>query len=517
MDEITRDIYLCRDSLPQPIRYVAGTNAIPIVLKFRDFTLPSGGVASIYMTKPSGLIVYNEAELDEESNSIIIQPTTQMFAESGSQFGQVQIVDGEMVAVTFQLPFIVGKNMVDDEAIESSDEYTALETMIAQAKVGVGYYGVCETPTSTIEKVVTVSDSFSLVTGVTVRVKFTYGDANGPTESQFSVTKALLNVNDTGAVEVRFGDTEDDSVGTYSRGWFNAGAVVQFTYDGTYWIAQMPSQASARREGVVMLTDSVTSTSSTTAATPNAVKKAYDAATAAQDDVDTIKPEVSYYGTCSTISSTAAKTVTVSDSFALAEGASVKIKFNDTNTVSSPTLNVNETSDIAMIMYDGTAVGTYQWRPGAVVAFTYNGTNWVIQQPATATTTYYGLAKLSSSVSSTSTSTAATSSAVRTAYNAAVNAQEAVDELSSSAVQNQGTLTSSDDLDDIMGSDAQGVYTWSSTSIPANAPTGSVHGWLFVLYVADMTVQWAGCANGGIIYTYARRYFNSEWGDWNQV
>lgn len=48
--------------------------------------------------------------------------------------------------------------------------------------------------------------------------------------------------------------------------------------------------------------------------------------------------------------------------------------------------------------------------------FVYNGSYWEMISKATATTTYYGLAKLSSSVTSTSTALAANAYAVKLAY-----------------------------------------------------------------------------------------------------
>ncbi|MCD8322388.1 MAG: hypothetical protein LUC89_05830 [Oscillospiraceae bacterium] len=274
MDKITRDIYVCRDTLPQPISYVAGTNAIPIVLKFRDWTIPSGGTAAIYLTKPSGLIVYDMAEIDADANTVTITPTTQLFAESGSQWGQVQIVDGDTIAATFRLLFLVGENMVDSKAIESTNEYTALEALIAQAQQVVA-------------------------------------------------------------------DTTD------------AIAALQQTVAGN------------------------------------------------SEDITALASEIGYYGSCATAAATAAKTVTVADGFSLAAGATVRVKFTYANTASSPTLNVNDTGAVAMVMYGTTAMTTYHWQAGAVVAFTFDGTSWVAQQPGDASTTQYGVTKLTDGVTST--------------------------------------------------------------------------------------------------------------------
>ncbi len=122
-----------------------------------------------------------------------------------------------------------------------------------------------------------------------------------------------------------------------------------------------------------------------------------------------------YYGTCSTSAATVAKVASCSD-FVLATGATIAVKFTYTNTASSPTLNVNSTGAKSIKQYGTTAVNTYHWRANEVVLLVYDGTNWQMVSKSTATTTYYGLTKLSSSTSSTSTTLAATASAVKAAY-----------------------------------------------------------------------------------------------------
>lgn len=122
-----------------------------------------------------------------------------------------------------------------------------------------------------------------------------------------------------------------------------------------------------------------------------------------------------YYGTCATAAATVAKVVTCSG-FALETGATVAVKFTYTNTGASPTLNVNGTGAKAIKQYGSTAANTYHWRAGEVVLFVYNGSYWELISKSTATTSYYGLTKLSSSTSSTSTVLAATASAVKAAY-----------------------------------------------------------------------------------------------------
>lgn len=84
-------------------------------------------------------------------------------------------------------------------------------------------------------------------------------------------------------------------------------------------------------------------------------------------------------GTCSTASSTAEKTVTLSG-FSLTTGAVILVTFDNANTTSTPTLNVNSTGAKSIYSEDGvacSATNPFYVPAGTTVEFTYNGTNWV--------------------------------------------------------------------------------------------------------------------------------------------
>ena len=126
------------------------------------------------------------------------------------------------------------------------------------------------------------------------------------------------------------------------------------------------------------------------------------------------------YCTCTAASNEAAKVATVvRGKFKLEIGVAVDVKFTNTNITSSPTLNVNNTGAKYIKMYGTASVPNYIWQAGAMVHFVYDGTNWIMENTAQASTVYYGVTKLSTSVSSTLTSMAATPSAVKQAYDKA--------------------------------------------------------------------------------------------------
>lgn len=91
--------------------------------------------------------------------------------------------------------------------------------------IGSTLYGTCATAAATAAKVVTCANFDKLLTGVTIHVKFTYH--NG-------VANPTLNVNSTGAIAIkRYGTTAPSTSAASS---WQDGAVVSFTYDGTYWL-----------------------------------------------------------------------------------------------------------------------------------------------------------------------------------------------------------------------------------------------------------------------------------------
>ena len=133
------------------------------------------------------------------------------------------------------------------------------------------WYGTSSTAASTQTKAVTCS-GFTLETGATIIVTFTNAQSyNG---------QAKLNVNSTGAIPIQY---KSGTAGI--RYMWNAGSTIQFVYDGTNFVCEGRDLANTTYYGVTKLNDSTTSTSTTVAATANAVKKTYDYAATKQDAI----------------------------------------------------------------------------------------------------------------------------------------------------------------------------------------------------------------------------------------
>jgi hypothetical protein len=150
-----------------------------------------------------------------------------------------------------------------------------------------------------------------------------------------------------------------------------------------------------------------------------------------------------YYGTSDTGASTQAKVVVSSD-YVLEEGNTIFVKFTNAQTYNgTATLNVNSTGAKNITRVGTTTTSRYWWTAGEVVGFVYDGTNYVMIDKGAATTSYYGLTKLSSAINSTSTSLAATPSAVKQAYDLANGKQDEItssNKLDYSLISNTPTI-----------------------------------------------------------------------------
>lgn len=120
MSYITREVYVQRISIANPIPYTRATNAQDIQFRFCDFHIPEGAEAKVYVQKPSGKAVYNTALI--QGDIVTVEVTTQMFSELGTSNIQLQLVKEERTLVTFTQPVEVFQNYTEGDAPESQNE-----------------------------------------------------------------------------------------------------------------------------------------------------------------------------------------------------------------------------------------------------------------------------------------------------------------------------------------------------------------------------------------------------------
>lgn len=186
-----------------------------------------------------------------------------------------------------------------------------------------------------------------------------------------------------------------------------------------------------------------------------------------------------FFGTCATAAATAAKVVVCEDFTAdnLVKGAVLYVKFSNANTYNgASTLNVNSTGAHYITRVGTTTSTRYYWSAGEAISFVYDGTFWVMEGRGTASTTYYGVTKLSSATNSTSTALAATPSAVKAAYDLAKGKQAALVSGSNIKTINGNSILGSGNLDissipSVSASDNGKVLTvvngaWAAAELP---------------------------------------------------
>ena len=116
---------LTNKSVPARFDVVQYATNPAITFVLDDYTPGSGATASLYIKKPDGTEIYNSCTIS--GNQVTYKPTTQSFASLGTSKCQLQIIESGDTAVSFLIYADVTENIIDSSAIESQDEFTALE------------------------------------------------------------------------------------------------------------------------------------------------------------------------------------------------------------------------------------------------------------------------------------------------------------------------------------------------------------------------------------------------------
>ena len=119
-NRIERDVYVLQSKVKNPIEYVRLTNAIPIIFHFRDYDIPASSSAEVYVQKPSGKAVFDDASIS--GNDVTVTVTDQMFAELGFSELQIKITENAQELVTFSQPVVVKPNYTEGDADQSQNE-----------------------------------------------------------------------------------------------------------------------------------------------------------------------------------------------------------------------------------------------------------------------------------------------------------------------------------------------------------------------------------------------------------
>lgn len=205
-----------------------------------------------------------------------ISGLTKLYTETGSNTDGTMTQDAITNAIDASLPKSGGT--MTGSLILSADPTDNLEAATKQyvdnhssgaSGIQSVWYGTCTTAAATAAKeVTTTTGNFTLIEGATVYVLFN--------TAHTSASRITLNVDGTGDIAVNSSST--NGMTAYQ---IAAKQVICFVYDGESFRVQGGSLATTQYYGLTKLSSSTSSTSTTLAATPSAVKAAYDLAAAA--------------------------------------------------------------------------------------------------------------------------------------------------------------------------------------------------------------------------------------------
>ena len=136
MTELRVTISLLNKPLPMTINVVQGDSGRKIRFFIDDAEFPDGATAKIFAIKPSKLIVFNELSV-ERRREILLELTDQMVAEVGPLPCQITIYSENKIISSFEFSMCVNRQIRNDSAIESTNEFTALTVAINRAEKAV--------------------------------------------------------------------------------------------------------------------------------------------------------------------------------------------------------------------------------------------------------------------------------------------------------------------------------------------------------------------------------------------
>lgn len=191
------------------------------------------------------------------SNTDFANNTTAGVIRTSNNYGTTVSGSGVINASTLSYENYVGANDTTFVGKGTLENVITGKNLATKSDMPKYYYGTCATGASTRNKVVQC-ENFVLEEGATISVYFD----NAQTYNGYP----YLNVNNTGNIAVLY---KGGSVGV--RYMWSAGEIIDFSYDGEYWICHGRALASTTYYGITKLANSAISTSSSVALTPAVV------------------------------------------------------------------------------------------------------------------------------------------------------------------------------------------------------------------------------------------------------
>lgn len=120
------EVEFIRNSLTPVVEVVQGDSGRELRCNITDMDIPDNSTARIYGVKPSKVEFLYDCTISDQYVSVEL--TNQMLAEIGDVKFQILITDLSGKEVTSQVGILkVGESLISTSAIESTNEFTALE------------------------------------------------------------------------------------------------------------------------------------------------------------------------------------------------------------------------------------------------------------------------------------------------------------------------------------------------------------------------------------------------------
>lgn len=227
--------------------------------------------------KPDHTYIYNEAPINSDG-SVTINLTDQAMAIAGNARAELQISDSTgKILSTMPFNIIVEKSVLSNKDIESKNESDVINGMI-------NHLADCENPHKTTKDQVglgladntpDIAKNVNSAKKLTTARKINGTSFDGTADITTNKWGAARNISLSGDVS---GETNTD-------GSTDIAVNVMVKDDSHNHTSNTLPTATSSMKGVTTLTNSVTSTSTTTAATPNSVKTAYDKAVSVENSL----------------------------------------------------------------------------------------------------------------------------------------------------------------------------------------------------------------------------------------
>ena len=122
------EVQTIRHGMPGKTSVVQNDSARILKCIITDFVIPPAATARIYARKPSGAVIYNNCTII--NNTVEAELTNQMLAETGVTYCQIELTEAGKTLTSFEFQLDVKRQLKDNKAIESSNEFTALENAL---------------------------------------------------------------------------------------------------------------------------------------------------------------------------------------------------------------------------------------------------------------------------------------------------------------------------------------------------------------------------------------------------